>query len=368
MKLLMLNWRDLANPKSGGAEVLTEGILQKLAAQGWDITLFSAEFPGSKSNEVKDGYRIIRKGHFWSVHFWAFTYWFKHFRHQQFDVVVDQIHGPPFFAALYIRNITVVAFIHEVAKEIWFSMYRPPISWIGYTLELLYLKLYRSTSFITVSPSTKQDLIEGGIPETRIAIIPEAIHQPDTITRSAKETTPTIMYIGRLAAMKRVEELIDAVGIAHQKIPALQLWLVGRGDESYVAALKMKASTLQLPVIFFGRVSEEEKYNLLSRAWMLSSTSLKEGFGLVILEAATMGTPSVVYNVAGFRDAVIDGKTGVLCSPTAASLATHIVKIINDVSLYQSLSEQARKYSTQFTFDHAATVFSKTIKQLMELT
>ncbi len=366
MKLLMLNWRDLANPKSGGAEVLTEGILEKLAAQGWEIILFSAEFPGSKLKEHKNGYTIVRKGHFWSVHFWAFVYWFKQFRHQQFDIVVDQIHGPPFFAALYIRNVPVVAFIHEVAKEIWFSMYRPPLSWIGYTLELIYLRLYRNTSFITVSPSTEQDLIDGGIPKSRISIIPEAINQPGEVDRPKKISKPTVIYIGRLAAMKRVEELIEAVGIAHQKIPSLQLWLIGSGDTSYVNSLKTKATALQLPITFFGRVSEEEKYSLLSRAWLLSSTSLKEGFGLVIIEAATMGTPSVVYRVPGFRDAVIDGQTGILCSPTAQSLADHLADIITNKALYQSLAQNARKYSAQFTFDNAATVFGDTIKRLLK--
>jgi glycosyltransferase involved in cell wall biosynthesis len=363
MKLLMLNWKDLKNPTSGGAEVLTEGILKQLASQGWDITLFCCNYPGGLLEEKIDGYTVIRKGRYWTVQLWAFIYWFIIFKKQNFTTVIDQIHGIPFFSILYMKKVKIYAFIHEVAKEIWFSMFKYPLNWIGYIVELMYLKMYKNTAFITVSPSTQEDLISSGVPQKNITIIPEAINYSPIHVHFPKEQDPTIIYLGRLAAMKQVNELIRAAAIARKSIPKLQLWLVGGGEAGYIEKLKTEAQELSVPATFFGKVSEEEKYELLSRAWILSSASVKEGFGLVIIEAATQGTPSVVYNVKGFKDAVLNGKTGLLSKQTTEDLAKNILYLIQDKNKYSEISKNAQEYSKQFTFQNAAAEFNKIISQ-----
>ncbi len=360
MKILMFNWRDLKNPKAGGAEVLTEGIFKKLAAEH-EITLFTASFPGSASEETVNGYRIIRKGSAYTVHFWAMIYWFRRFRKENYDVVIDQIHGIPFFTPIYIHKVKVIAFIHEVAREIWLQMYPFPIGRLGYMLEPIFFWFYKRTKFITVSNSTKQDLIAVGIPEKNISITQEAIDDEMFVpVNYAKEVDPTLICLGRLAPMKRPEHVIEAFRIAHAQIPNLKLWMVGGGDEDYVKQLQIQAGSL--PVSFFGKVGMEKKKELLSKAWVLVSASMKEGFGLVVIEAAAMKTPSIVYDVHGFRDSVKDTITGILSKSNPEEFAKSLGQVVNDENMYIKLQSNSESYSRNFNFTNSAEQFHELVE------
>jgi glycosyltransferase involved in cell wall biosynthesis len=361
MKLLMLNWKDMDNPSSGGAELLTEGILQELVKRGHTVTLFACAFKGCSAEEIKNGYKIIRKGSIYTVHFWAFIKWFTEFRKAEFDIVIDQIHGVPFLARLYVGNGRVRAFIHEVAGEIWSVMFPFPLSVVGPVLEKISLFFYRNTPFVTVSEATKKDLENYGISSSHIAIVPEAIQSahPQNLP---KEPDPTVIFVGRLAPMKRVELLLESVAEVKKNIPSVRLWLVGGGGESYVEMLRQHAQSLGVQAVFFGRVSDAEKNNLLERAHILASASIKEGFGLVVLEAGLFGVPSIVYNVKGFSEAVIHGQTGIICQEnTPQSMAENIGKLLEDKKWYRQLSIGALNHSKNFTFTNAAAEFEKII-------
>lgn len=366
----MLNWRDLKNPKGGGAEVLTEGILAELVHMGHEVVLFTSLFPGAKHREYVNGYEVIRKGSPLTVHMWAFIFWLREFRKRNFDYVVDQIHGIPFFTIFYVARKKRIAFIHEVAGDIWFEMFPKLIAYFGIIVEQIYFYLYRTTKFITVSESTKRDLIRVGIPEKNISITPEAIIMPPEM-EVEKSQNPTLIFVGRLAPMKRVEHFLEASALAKKVFPNLETWIVGGGEEEYVRSLKSLSESLGgadqksgIDATFFGRLEWEKKFELMGRAHLLVSASVKEGYGLVILEAGTMGTPSVTYNVHGFRDAIIDGKTGLLSKEnTPESLAGTVVGLLKDRELYETLSRNTKEHSLNFTFENAAKEFEKIILQ-----
>lgn len=418
MNYLFFNWRDLKNPRSGGAEVVTEEIMKRLVARGHTATLFTSAFPGAQPEEVIDGYTVVRRGREYTVHMWAFYYWFKRFRHESFTHIIDQIHGIPFFTPWYagsqksIKSIKskvkgqksvkskvhkviksndsslstlrlstppkAVALIHEVAREIWLRMYPFPIGRIGYTLERFFFLPYRKTPFITVSRATRRDLETMGIPREHIDIIPEAITATPLDRAPKKDSVPTIIFVGRIAKMKGVHHLIEAYAIAKQRIPTLRLWLVGGGD-TYKAELEARYKD-DPDITFFGFVDEETKLELLERATILASASMKEGYGLVVIEAAAMGTPSVVYNVDGFNEAVVDGKTGILTDTNPPALAASIVSLLSPLdfttldfglwtnldpslstNLYSLLQKQAHERSREFNFDRTTDEFEKII-------
>jgi glycosyltransferase involved in cell wall biosynthesis len=141
---------------------------------------------------------------------------------------------------------------------------------------------------------------------------------------------------------------------------------VGGGSE-YKAELERKYKD-DTDITFHGFVSEEKKLELLERATILSSASMKEGYGLVIIEASAMGTPSVVYNVDGFNEAVIDGKTGFLTDPTPNALAEGIISLLGTrnselaTSLYSSLSVAAHERSKEFTFNRTTDAFEQILQ------
>lgn len=365
MNLLFLNWRDLKNPRSGGAEVVTEEVAKRLVLRGHRLTLVTTFFPGAQREEMRDGYRIIRRGgEKLGVHLWVFLLWWTKLRKEHFDIVVDQIHGIPFMTPLYARGVRKVAFIHEVAREIWLRMFPFPIGRIGYTLEKFFFLPYRKTPFLTVSEATKRDLESVGISPRHIAIIPEAITLTP-IARSEdaqKETRPTIIFVGRVAKMKGVSDLIAAYALAKKTIPNLALWIVGGGDE-YKKKLEQENKD-DADITFFGFVSEEKKAELLRCAHILSSASVKEGFGLVVIEAAASGTPSVVYRVDGFTEAVKDGETGILTDTSPEALAKELVSLLEDKDRYTTLQKNALEHSRSFTFDHTADVFESLLLRL----
>jgi glycosyltransferase involved in cell wall biosynthesis len=373
MRILMLNWRDLKNPRSGGAEVVTEEVLRRLALRGHEVTLFTSMFPGAVNEETINGYRVVRRGSEFTVHIHAFFAWVFRFRKEHFDVVVDQVHGIPFFTPLYIRRVPIVGFIHEVAREIWLRMYPFPIGRIGYTLERFFFVPYRYRPFLTVSHATVRDLVAVGVDPHLISIIPEAIAATPSArvpSETERESDPTILFVGRVAKMKGVGDLIRAYHIARERIPNLKLWIVGGGD-AYKAELEATYKN-DSGVTFFGFVSEDEKRARYARAHLLSSASMKEGFGLVVIEAAACGTPSVVYNVDGFNEAVKDGQTGVLTGTTPEALAESMVSLLIDTPLarsrYSTLAEAALSHSRTFTFDTTTDAFEQHLARAASFT
>jgi glycosyltransferase involved in cell wall biosynthesis len=138
-----------------------------------------------------------------------------------------------------------------------------------------------------------------------------------------KEPVPTVVFIGRLSANKRPDHAIEAFGHVRRQMPDAQLWVIGSGPAE--ARLRRMAGP---GVIFLGRVSEEEKRDRLARAHALVVTSVREGWGLVVTEAAASGTVTVGYDVPGLRDS-IRASGGVLTPADSVSLAFGLVRLLS---------------------------------------
>jgi len=376
MRILVFNWRDIKNPASGGAEILTHEMAKRWVKKGHLVTQFSSYFSGAKKDETIDGVKIIRRGHadarflFWSVHFLAFFYYIKNFRNH-FDVVIDEIHGLPFFTPLYVKE-KKIALICELANELWFTLYGPLFGAIGRIVEIIYVKLfYRGITFITISESTKKELIENGVNKNRVHVLPMGINTQN-VKKMAKEEIPSLVYIGRLSKAKGIEDALRATQIIKNKGNRIKLRVVGRGDMDYVLHLKTLCKDLDVKdsVEFLGFVSEKEKFEIISASHILVSPSAKEGFGLTIPEAGSMGVPSVVYNSLGLRDIVTNYETGIICQEnTPKNLSENILMLLNDKGLYGKLSEGARKESLKYDWDNTAnfalSIFGHNLKTAM---
>jgi glycosyltransferase involved in cell wall biosynthesis len=121
-------------------------------------------------------------------------------------------------------------------------------------------------------------------------------------------------------------------------------------------------------VKFFGKVSEQEKIKLLSRAWVLVNPSVREGFGLNIIEANACGTPAVAYDVAGLRDSVINELTGILVKENGdiEKLADAILKILVNEILRERISINAIESSKKgFSWDITAQELFKIIDRII---
>lgn len=278
---------------------------------GIDVTWLAGNFIGAKQNEVIDGVQIYRYGSPITIYFCApFLYWVKW--GGKFDVVFDEIHGIPFLSPLWAWKSKKLAYIHEVAQEIWDEMLPFPINILGKLYEKIYFIFYRNTPFLTGSNSTKQDLIRYGINEKHITVIPHGLFLTPVTAVPQKEKNLTLLYVSRLVKMKGIEDAIKIFAGVKKKIPDAKLWIVGGGEEEYVKKLHSLVAMLNLgnSVQFFGYVDEAKKIVLYQKAHFLIHTSVREGFGLVVIEANSQGTPALTYDTPGLRDVVKNGING----------------------------------------------------------
>ncbi len=353
MNILILNWRDPKNPKSGGAEIVTMEHAKAWAKNGHHVTWITSRFPRSKSSETIREVNIIRKGNYLTIYLLAPILYL--FSKTKFDLVIDEIHGLPFFTPLYVRK-PKIAFIHEVAGEIWDYMFPFPVNKIGKIIEPLYFKLYGNTKFWTDAESTVDDLVKKGIKRKNCLAINCPVLNELLKTLPQKETAPTFIFVSRVVKMKGIEEVIRAFFYILRDLKDAQLWIVGDGEQKYVEELKetMRSFSISPKVKFFGKVNERKKLKFMKKAHILLHASIKEGWGLVVVEAASQGTPAIVYNVSGLRDSVKNSKTGiVLRENTAKEMAREAINLIKDKKRYAAYQKNALAWAKSLTWGKA---------------
>lgn len=358
MRILVLSWRDIHSPRAGGAERVTYEHMCRWVAAGHEVTLFTARYPGASPEEELSGIQIVRRATEKTVHV-AAQHWFRRLP-QKPDILVDEIHGVPFGAlpAIY-AGIPRVAWIFEVLRDVWFSMYPLPVALAGLFLEKATLRWYGHCRipFVTDSQSAAMDLAACGIPRQNIAVIAPAIDRLPLTRLPEKEERPTLIMLGRVVRSKRVEDALYALAEVRQRVPDCRLWVIGVGPPDYETELRRLAGRLDLAgaVEFLGRVDEDEKYRRLARAHLLVHPSQREGWGINVIEANAMGTPAVGYRVPGLRDSIVHDETGIL-SPTRqpALLAHNICSLLGTAERYRAMQECALDWSGKFTWDAAA--------------
>lgn len=359
MRILFFNWRDIRDPLAGGAEAYVHHIAKGLAKKN-EVFLYCRRYKGSNQKDTTDGIRVIRHGGSYSLYLWAFFDYIFKLHRENFDIVVEDINGVPFFTPIYVRKPKVAIMHHIVGKEIFFRELPLPLAIVGWLSEKLIPFIYRKVPVITVSPSTKDELIAFGIAANRISIVwsGREQHEQGAVKKSEK---PLIIYLGRIKSYKQLDHLLYAFAKVISNVPQAELNIVGRGDYIELARLAESLGIKQ-SVKFIGEVSEEQKYEILKRAWIFVTTSMKEGWGLSVIEANYFGAPAVAYDVPGLRDSINDGVTGLLVpSGNIEELAKAIVKVLNDTELRERLSQNARSWASSFSYERTAEEFAKVI-------
>jgi glycosyltransferase involved in cell wall biosynthesis len=339
----------------GGAEVFTREVAKRWVEAGHKVTLFTSEFAGCRAEEILDGVRVVRAGGRFGVYWAAKKFYGKVFSREGYDVVVDEINTRPFFAPKFAKQgEKVVALIHQLAREYWFYEMPFPVSYIGYHfLEDRWLRDYANVPSVTVSESTKQDLLDLGFKS--VFVVPEGLNFKPLRRVPEKEKHPVVAYVGRLRRAKRPDHAIRAFEIAREKCPHAELWVVGDGDiRRYLERMAGDG------VWFFGDVPDGVRRELVKKAWVLINPSVREGWGLNVVEANALGTPCVAYDIPGLRDSVKDRETGLLAEAgNVEDLAEKLVMVQTDEDMREKLSENALAYSKQFDWSITAEVFLK---------
>lgn len=325
---------------------------------GYAVTIFASAFPGCLSSQTLDGVTILREGTRLNVHGCGKEFYVNAM--DQFDMVVDEINTKPFMTPTFVRK-PKVALIHQLAREYWNYEVTFPGNLLGfYFLESYWLKKYRDVPTVTVSRSTEGDLLELGF--RQVSVIREGLSYRPIDSEPPKAPIPTVLYLGRLTRAKRVDLLLEAFAQVKHSVANAELLIAGDG---YLLDKLRKEG--QDGVTFLGRIPSADVTRLLQRAWVLVYPSIREGFGLSIIEANAHGTPAIGFDVPGVRDAIRDGETGILVTNGDVSeMANALLSMVRDSSLRHRMSKAALAYSRTFSWDATAAEFAKILEAVSQ--
>jgi len=350
------------HPAAGGAEKHLHRIFSKIVEMGHEVVLFTTSFPGAKEREVVDGIQVVRKGGDLMFQLTVAANLKKLDREFNFDVVVEDLNKLPVFAHWFVRKPLLVQMHHLWRKSI-FSEALFPIAFGVWFFERIIPFFYRTQPFVVVSPSTKKELAEIGVDESRISVIyngsemPPVAAQFESGENAAHEIpqAPYFIWLSRVHRYKGIWTALEAFEIFSKKHPEVQLKIVGGGPLLKKLPAWIKAHGLDGKVELTGFVPASRKYQLLSSSLALLQTSYKEGWGLTVMEAAQLCKTTIASDVPGLRDSVRDGETGILFpSGDASACASAMEKIYSDAGWRANLGQNAKRYALSFSWEKSA--------------
>jgi len=255
-------------------------------------------------------------------------------------------------------------FLHHVHAEMWHMVLSARLAKLGYAIEhRLAPPIYRSTAIVTLSESAKAELVERlHFSPGQVRVVPPGIDARFCV-EGGKESAPLVIAVGRLVPVKRFDWFIDAMVRLHQRHPTLRAVIVGEGYERPALEERIRRAGAETWLTLTGRLNDDALLDMYRRAWIVVSTSLREGWGMTLTEAAACGTPAVATRIAGHLDAVVHGSTGTLVD-TVEELTEAVDAVIGDPMLRRRLSLAANRWAERFTWDRTAAL---TLEALAEV-
>jgi glycosyltransferase involved in cell wall biosynthesis len=255
-----------------------------------------------------------------------------------FDLYAPQQFFPifPLWLIAKSKRKPLVATIHDVYRETWLQKYGfkgcPMVAFERVMLKLPYAKI------ITVSSSSKKKLIESGVPEHRIEIIPNGVDvgRYDEV-KVKKSDRPRVIYVGRLIGYKHVDDLL--VAFSRLDLDA-ELYIVGEGPERKNLGALAEKLKVDHKVTFTGFVDERKKIELLKSSHVLVLPSSTEGFGIAVIEAWASRAAVIVSDIPALHELVEGGRTGLLFKlGDIEDLGAKLKRVLEDKDLQSKLSE-----------------------------
>ncbi len=391
MRVVIISWRDLSHPLAGGSEVVNDRLARGLARRGHDVVLVCARpggrrerQPGSRPEAGElpgtEGYRLYHAGGTYGHYLLSPLRVLREMADA--DLLVDVENGIPYFSPLWWHRARL-CLIHHVHTDQWSMRFSWPTAAIGRMLETRVMPaIYRNDMFVAVSPSTASSLVGLGVPLGHVRVIPSGTDPSEDI--SAESPDPLFVVLGRLVPHKQIHIVLEAWKQVYP-ITHGRLLVVGDGPER-PRLQSMGTEGVSFP----GRVTDRERDAILAEAWLLLHAAHHEGWGMVIMEAAAHGTPTLALDAAGVRDAIVDGQTGILVPVPGKAGASHAssgvsvsspdgreekelarllaeawVKLARDKPARLLLGAAARQRAMSYTWDATVEAFLEVAEELV---
>jgi glycosyltransferase involved in cell wall biosynthesis len=255
-----------------------------------------------------------------------------------------------------LRRIKAKKFLtyHEVWIGEWVKNTGTKLGFVGEIAErvILFFVKMTKTKVISVSEFTRKKLIEQGI--KKVNVVNNGIDmQKYDLVKVSKFDSPTISVIGRLINQKRVDDVLYALAIVKKKIPDIKLIIIGKGEE--MKSLKKLTIKLHLEknVEFLGYVKEHmDVIKTLKKCHLFVHASIREGFGIVLLESATCGIPFVATDIEPFVEVTKKGKGGMIFKKkNYYDMADKILEMLKNKKKYSKKVEECKELAMEYSWD-----------------
>lgn len=356
-RLLAVNFRDPAHPEAGGAELHLEEILLEATRRGWEVTWLASGFLDAPAETTHRGMRIVRRGDWWN-----FNLVVPRVLHAEFsgtnrpDLVVEDINKVPCFCAQY-TDAPVAVIVPHLFGTTAFQEANAVVASYVVLLEKLIPAAYRSSRFLAISESTRDDLVARGVAADRVSVVHcgldhERYSWDPTV---AKTPHPTLVYVGRLRRYKGLDWVIRTLPRLRSWVPSLKLHVIGDGPWQGELVKQAAAHGVSDMVEFRGFLPARDKVPTIQSAWALVQPSPKEGWGLTVVEAGACGTAVIAADSPGLRDSVRRDQTGLLVPyGDDGALADAIARVCADATLRESLATAGVQWASGFRWDDCA--------------
>ncbi len=351
-RVQMVAWRDLEDPEAGGSEFHAHQVAARWADAGIEIELRTSAVDGRSRFVRRSGYQVVRQ----SGRYGVFPHVAWHGLRTETrpgEGLVEIWNGMPFFSPLWFRGPRIV-FLHHVHAEMWGMTLPRWLARTGDTIERWVAPpLYRNSRIVTLSESSRREIVSMlGMRPSRITVAPPGVGSRFT-PDGDRSAVPLVVAVGRLVPVKRFDMLIEALARVRVHRPDLRAVIVGEGYERpRLEALRRHHGAeewLELP----GRIDDDAMVDWYRKAWVVASSSQREGWGMTLTEGGACGTPAVATRIAGHQDAVVDGKTGLLVD-NRDELAGALLRVLGDPGLRRRLSAGALRHARSFSWDSTA--------------
>lgn len=332
----------------GGAEMLVAQLCRIQRSQGHDVSVCAYSMLGAVGEMLREeGFTIHVAG---EAHP-ALTAWryFRVFRRMRPDVVHCHNPAPTLQAAVSarlagVRSVgttrhSLVAPPYDLSAERKFNVATYGCDWIAGICEVTCDNLRG---------------VPGAHRRKIVRVYNGAAAMVRENTEGLRRSGFTLLFVGRLAAVKSLGTLVRAVALARRQLPDLAFWIVGDGPER--APLEALAAELGVAdcVRFWGQRLDTAKFFSAADGFAMSSVS--EGLPMSLVQAMSLGMPAIVTDVGGMAEVVRHSGAGLLAPVgDAAALADAIVQMVTDSGFCAEAGTKARAaYEREFTLEQMA--------------
>ena len=344
MRILYVSHRDLSNPSSGGAEVYSNILLKYISSEGNKIDVITSRFPEQKKYEYKDGINYIRfKGYFVphiALPFYALR--------RSYDIIISDLGHVVPWPSLILRKNDVIAIFYHLHKRTLSGQVGKIMAKLLSFFEYTYQIIYKESKFVTISTTSKIDLIDLGITNECIKLIPPSIESVFFTTHN-KHGNFKLIYFSGLRDYKRPYMALEVLKELKKKYKNITLIVTGIGPSLprlKTLALEMK---LEDSIQLTGKLTREKLVEALSSSHVNIQFSVAEGFGITAIESSACGTPTVAFKVPGVIDSIKEGENGYLIENNDLNSFTSKVDYI--LNNYEIWPEKCKNFAKNFTQD-----------------